>query len=142
MDLKESIPTLLRAHCLSPEKGYDSHGISFTTTAPCAGCTANGGSGNEVVKQKTGDYMVSVGAQVAINANRYANNDNQPTATAFSGLGVSNGTLTSSDESGFAALLISSTNQASIVPGDFCSAQQGARKIRQTVDGLAVTDGV
>jgi hypothetical protein len=50
-------------------------GISFTTTAPCAGCTANSGSGNEVVKQKTGDYMVSVGAQVAINANRYANNE-------------------------------------------------------------------
>jgi hypothetical protein len=117
-------------------------GISFTTTAPCAGCTANGGSGDEVVKQKTGDYIVSVGAQVAIDANRYANNDNQPTATAFSGLGVSNGTLTSSDESGFAALLISSTNQASIVPGGSASSLNGVQNAIAGTQGTILTNGV
>jgi exopolysaccharide biosynthesis protein len=117
-------------------------GISFTTTAPCAGCTPNTGTGSEVVKQTTGNYMLSVGAQVAIDANRYDNNDNQPTATSFSGLGVSNGTLVSPDQSGFAALLISATNQATIVPGGSVSSLNGVQNAIAGTQGTILTNGL
>jgi hypothetical protein len=49
------------------------------------------------MKQTTGQFLTQTGVQVAIDANRYSNNDNQPTATTFSGVEVSNGTVVNPD---------------------------------------------
>src|ERR1700749_471980 len=57
-------------------------GIGFATTA------ASPAGSNEVLKQTTGQFLDQTGVQVAIDANRYDNNDGQATPTAFTGLEV------------------------------------------------------
>ncbi len=89
-------------------------GIEFVTTAPCAGCTPNTGSGVEVPAQTTASFLTSTGAQIAINANR----DGVSGSNASDlGLAVSNGVLVSPDQVGNDALLIQAGNVASIVTG-------------------------
>jgi exopolysaccharide biosynthesis protein len=110
-------------------------GIGFTTTAPYSG------GANEVMKQTTGQFLTQTGAQVAIDANRYSNNDNQPTATTFSGLEVSNATVVNPDQSGFASLLIGTGNQASIVAGGSVSLT-GVQFAIAGTQGTILTNGV
>jgi exopolysaccharide biosynthesis protein len=110
-------------------------GIGFTTTG------AYSGGANEVTKQTTGQFLTQTGVQVAIDANRYLNNDNQPTPTTFSGLEVSNGTVVNPDQSGFASLLIGAGNQASIVPGGSANLS-GAQYAIAGTQGTILTNGV
>ena len=117
-------------------------GIGFTTTGAYSGGT------NEVMKQTTGQFLTQTGVQVAIDANRYSNNDNKATPTTFSGLEVSNGTVVNPDQSGFASLLIGAGNQASIAAGgsaDITGVQYAIAGTQGTIltNGLndAVSDG-
>jgi hypothetical protein len=110
-------------------------GIGFTTTG------AYSGGPNEVLKQTTGQFLTQTGAQVAIDANRYINNDNQPTPTTFSGLEVSNGTVVNPDQNGFASLLIKAGNHASIASGGSADLT-GVQYAIAGTQGTILTNGV
>jgi exopolysaccharide biosynthesis protein len=110
-------------------------GIGFTTTP------AFSGGANEVVKQTTGQFLTQTGAQVAIDANRYNNNDGQATPTTFAGLEVSNGVVVNPDQSGFASLLIGSGNHASIAAGGSASLT-GIQYAIAGTQGTILTNGV
>jgi hypothetical protein len=108
-------------------------GIGFTTT-PAS-------SAGSVLKQTTGQFLTSTGAQVAIDANRYDNNDNKPTATTFTGLEVSNGSVVNADASGFASLIIKAGNQASIAAGGTVNLS-GVQYAIAGTQGTILTNGV
>ncbi|HEY0342310.1 MAG TPA: phosphodiester glycosidase family protein [Steroidobacteraceae bacterium] len=110
-------------------------GIGFTTTP------AYSGAANEVVKQTTGQFLTQTGAQVAIDANRYNNNDGQATPTTFSGLEVSNGVVVNPDQSGFASLLVGAGNQASIAAGGSANLT-GVKYAIAGTQGTILTNGV
>jgi exopolysaccharide biosynthesis protein len=110
-------------------------GIDFTTTPAYSGGT------NEVMKQTTGQFLTQTGVQVAIDANRYSNNDGKATPTTFSGLEVSNGTVVNPDQSGFASLLIGAGNQASIVAGGSANLT-GVQYAIAGTQGTILTNGV
>lgn len=106
-------------------------GIEFVTTAPCAGCTPNTGTGVEVPAQTTSSFLTGSGVQVAINANR----DGVSGGNASDlGLAVSNGVLVSPDQAGNDALLIQAGNLASIVTG-------GTANLAGVVNAVAGTTG-
>jgi hypothetical protein len=106
-------------------------GIELFTTAPCAGCTPNTGSGVEVPAQTTANFLTSTGAQIAINANR----DGVSGSNASDlGLAVSNGVLVSPDQAGNDALVILANNVASIVTG-------GAANLAGVINAVAGTTG-
>lgn len=112
-------------------------GIEFVTTAPCAGCTPNTGTGVEVPAQTTSSFLTTSGVQVAINANR----DGVSGANASDlGLAVSNGVLVSPDQAGNDALLILAGNDASIVTGGTANLTGVVTAIAGTV-GSILTNG-
>jgi hypothetical protein len=95
----------------------DAPGIGFTTTPLTAGGSPGGSV--ETTSQTTAQFLQSSGAQVAINANFFNNccSTTTPANETFNGLAISNGTLVAPDESGFADLLLTANNQASMVAG-------------------------
>jgi hypothetical protein len=97
----------------------DAPGVSFTTTPGAPGNTPNAGTANEVVTQTTSQFLASSGAQVAINTNFFScpcvTNTSNP--EYLLGLEISNGKLVSSDQSGYASLLLTQNNQAALVAG-------------------------
>lgn len=106
-------------------------GIEFVTTAPCAGCTPNTGTGVEVNAATTSSFLTSSGVQVAINANRDGVSGGRASDL---GLAVSNGALVSPDQVGNDALLIQAGNAASIVAG-------GSANLTGVVNAVAGTTG-
>jgi exopolysaccharide biosynthesis protein len=110
-------------------------GIGFTTTP------ATSAGSHEVAKQTTGQFLTQTGAQVAIDANRYSNNDGKATPTTFSGLEISNGTVVNPDQSGFASLLIGAGNQASIAAGGSANLT-GVQYAIAGTQGTILTDGL
>jgi hypothetical protein len=110
-------------------------GIGFTTTGEYSGGT------NEVMKQTTGQFLTQTGVQVAIDANRYLNNDGKATPTTLNGLEVSNGTLVNPDQSGFASLLLKAGNQASIAAGGSADLT-GVQYAIAGTQGTILTNGV
>jgi hypothetical protein len=94
-------------------------GVSFTTTPGAPGTTPNAGTGNEVVTQTTSQFLQSSGAQVAINSNFFSCPcvTNASNSEYLLGLEMSNGKLVSSAQSGYASLLLTQNNQASLVDG-------------------------
>jgi hypothetical protein len=97
-------------------------GVQVITTPKCSGCTPNtsatwSAATSEVDSQTTSAFLVSQGAQVAINANRDARNSGGTLANEL-GLAVSNGSLVSLPETLNDALLIKAGNAASIVDGN------------------------
>ena len=112
-------------------------GIEFVTTAPCAGCTPNAGTGVEVPAQTTSSFLTSSGVQIAINANR----DGVSAGNASDlGLAVSNGVLVSPDQAGNDALLILAGNDASIVTGGTANLTGVVNAVAGTV-GAILKDG-
>ena len=97
----------------------DVPGVSFTTTPGAPGNTPNAGTGNEVVTQTTSQFLTTSGTQVAINTNFFSCPcvTNAANPEYLLGLEVSNGKLVSSDQSGYASLLLTQNNQASLVAG-------------------------
>ena len=113
-------------------------GIEFVTTAPCAGCTPNTGTGVEVPAQTTSAFLTNSGAQVAINANR----DGVSGGNASDlGLAISNGVLVSPDQAGNDALLILAGNEAAIVTGGTANLNGVVTAVAGTV-GALLKDGV
>jgi hypothetical protein len=94
-------------------------GVSFTTTPGAPGTTPNAGTSNEVVTKTTSQFLQQSGAQVAINTNFFSCPcvTNASNSEYLLGLEISNGKLVSSDQSGYASLLLSQSNQASLVAG-------------------------
>src|ERR1700744_4203181 len=95
----------------------DAPGIGFTTTPLTAGGSAGGAV--ETTSATTAPFLQSPGAQVAINANTFNNCCSTTTAASetLNGLAISNGQLVSPDVAGTADLLLSASNQASMVAG-------------------------
>jgi hypothetical protein len=95
----------------------DAPGIGFTTTPLTAGGSPGGSV--ETTSQTTAQFLQSTGTQVAINANTFNTccSTTAPAAETLNGLAISNGQLVSPDAAGTADLLLSATNQASMVAG-------------------------
>jgi hypothetical protein len=95
----------------------DAPGIGFTTTPLTAGGSAGGSV--ETTSQTTAQFLQSTGTQVAINANTFNTccSTTAPASETLNGLAISNGQLVSPDSAGTADLLLSATNQASMVAG-------------------------
>jgi hypothetical protein len=95
----------------------DAPGIGFTTTPLTAGGSPGGSV--ETTSQTTAQFLQSSGTQVAINANFFNNccSTTTPANETFNGVAISNGTLVAPDESGYADLLLTANNQASMVAG-------------------------
>lgn len=93
-------------------------GIGFTTTPLASGGAP--GTTFETQAQTTSQFLQSSGAQVAINANFFAPCGCSTTVSSqkwLEGLAISNGTLVSPDDPDFVDLLLTKTNEASIVSG-------------------------
>ncbi len=95
----------------------DAPGIGFTTTPLTAGGSAGGSV--ETTSQTTAQFLQATGTQVAINANTFNTccSTTAPASETLNGLAISNGQLVSPDSAGTADLLLSATNQASMVAG-------------------------
>jgi hypothetical protein len=93
----------------------DAPGIGFTTTPLTAGGSPGGSV--ETTSQTTAQFLQSTGTQVAINANTFNNccSTTAPANETLNGLAISNGQLVSPDAAGTADLLLSASNQATMV---------------------------
>jgi hypothetical protein len=118
----------------------DAPGISFTTTPLTAAGSAGGSV--ETTSQTTAQFLQSTGAQVAINANTFNTccSTTTPASETLNGLAVSNGQLVSADAAGTADLLLTATNQASMVAGGTANLSGVANAIAGF--GYVVQDGV
>src|SRR5579871_5632500 len=115
-------------------------GISFTTTTACSTCSPGGSS--ETLGQQTSAFMQSTGVQVAVDANQYVGNSVTANPLALNGLAVSNGTLVSSDQSGYEAVLISKSNQVVMASGGSVSSLNGVYNAVAGQQGLILSSGV
>jgi hypothetical protein len=118
----------------------DAPGIGFTTTPLTAGGSAGGSV--ETTSQTTAQFLQSTGAQVAINANTFNNccSTTAPANETLNGLAISNGQLVSPDSAGTADLLLTATNQATMVAGGTANLSGVANAIAGF--GYVVQDGV
>src|ERR1700677_5045540 len=86
-------------------------GIGFETTPSSPTAVSEGG---ETISQTTGDFLDSVGAQVAINGNFFSDVATTPEPEDLSGLAVSDGTVVAPTDSNFQSLFLTATNVATI----------------------------
>lgn len=97
----------------------DAPGISFTTSPGAPGDTPSSGSGNEVVTQTTAQFLAASGTQLAMNADYFScpcvTNASNP--EYLDGLAISQGSLVSSDQSGYVDILLTAANQVSFAAG-------------------------
>lgn len=86
-------------------------GISFTTTPLSASAVSQG---YETYSQTTGDFLKSVGASVAINANFFSNVQSTSVPENLSGLAVSQGSVVASADPNLQSLFLTADNVATI----------------------------